>query len=105
MQLLSNLWAALLVAAGSDGVMKAPLLLSRGSFLVFECKMCCVFFFFFGSFLSFSADGYSAAHCDFEVFVRGGELESFCSAIFSNQEPSFSLNACHLFCLCWPFPP
>ena len=46
MQLLSNLWAALLVAAGSDGVMKAPLLLSRGSFFVFECRMCCVFFFF-----------------------------------------------------------
>ena len=44
MQLLSNLWATHLVDAGSDGVMKTPLLLSRGSFFVFECKMCFVFF-------------------------------------------------------------
>ena len=66
--------------------MKAPLLPSRGDFFVFECKMS----FFFGRFLSFSADGRSAVHCDFEVFVRGGELESFCSAIFSSREPSFT---------------
>ena len=54
MQLLSNLWAAHLVAAGSDGVMKAPsyYLVAASLSLNVRCG------FFFDSFLSFSADGY-----------------------------------------------
>lgn len=82
--------------------MKALLLPSHGGFLIFEWKM-----FFWGGegrFLSFSADGRSAGHCDFEVFVRGGELESFCPAIFSSREPSFIECVLPLH-LSWPLPP
>ena len=67
--------------------MKALLLPSLGGFLIFEWKM-----FFLGGggrFLSFSADGRSAGHCDFEVFVRGGELES-CCAIFHRMRAASS---------------
>ena len=69
---------------GFDYITNVPLLLSCcGFFLVFGCRISCLV----GS--SLFVDGCSAVSCDFGVFVRGGELKSFYSAILS-------LSFCHL---------
>ena len=66
-----------LMGMGFNYILKAPLLLSHCGFFIFGCRLS----FLVG--LSLFVDGYSAVSCDFGVFMRGGELKSFYSAILS----------------------
>ena len=61
-----------LVGMGFGYIVTAPFLPSCCGFFVFGCRLS----FWKGS--SLFVDGCSAVGCDFGVFVRGGELKSFC---------------------------
>ena len=61
-----------LVGMGFDYIVTAPFLPSCCGVFVFGCRLS----FWKGS--SLFVDGCSAVGCDFAVFVRGGELKSFC---------------------------
>ena len=71
------------MGSGFGFLMKAPLLPSHYGFVfVFGCRIS----FLVGSSL-FLLMVCSAVSCDFGVFVRGGELKSFYSAILSLHPP------------------
>ena len=55
----------------------------------------------------FLVDGCSAGSCDFDVFVRGGELKSFYSVIFSVIEGLLLvwMLAASFLSVCWPLSP
>ena len=81
LQLFSSLCVIHLASMGFDYVVKVLILpFCCGLVFVFGCKI------LFGRFQSFFVNSCSTVSCDFGVFARGGDLQSFYPAIFSGVE-------------------
>ena len=71
MSSFSSLWVTHLAGMGFDYIIKTLLPASCCGFFVFECRIS-----FWWVSISF-VNGYSAVSCDFDVFVKGGDLKSY----------------------------